>query len=423
METIQIKNLLKNRINILCHILIELLTCIILNFILNEIPNLEIFNFYNLIIWIFVSYIFDRYHLRSFQFKYIKKYILKTFGIFLFLSFFNFILGFKAFSILIFFALSIFTQFYYLKISSKKSHTYKKWLTNDISLIQMFQTNPKQFRNHRLVFFERNLKCNFSDLEGIILDNNLPENDLLKEANKFDKFKVFCSFDWCEIYTESFPLNIIKNHSFYKDLKKQKKISIYFILKRIFEFIFSVTFLIILSPAIFLFSLLVVFQDGFPIFYSQFRKGKNNRINKIFKIRSMKKDSEINGPQWCSYNDSRITFIGKFMRKNRIDELPQLFSVIFGELSLIGPRPERPEIDDFLKKEIDFYDYRYLLKPGITGWAQVNYPYGASIEDSKIKQSYDLYYVKNISIILDLIILLKTIRLILNGRGAVPQKK
>ena len=137
----------------------------------------------------------------------------------------------------------------------------------------------------------------------------------------------------------------------------------------------------------------------------------------------MKKDSEINGPQWSPFNDSRITFIGKFMRKNRIDELPQLLSVIFGEMSLIGPRPERPEIDDFLKKEIDFYDYRYLVKPGITGWAQVNYPYGASIDDSKIKQSYDLYYVKNVSIILDLIIFLKTIRLILNGRGAIPLEK
>ena len=135
-------------------------------------------------------------------------------------------------------------------------------------------------------------------------------------------------------------------------------------------------------------------------------------INKIFKIRSMKKDSELNGPQWSTFNDSRITFIGKFMRKTRIDELPQLWSVILGKLSLIGPRPERPEIDEILKKEIDFYDFRYLVKPGITGWAQVNYPYGASIGDSKIKQSYDLYYVKNVKIMLDLIIVLKTISLI-----------
>ena len=189
------------------------------------------------------------------------------------------------------------------------------------------------------------------------------------------------------------------------------------------ELVLSILISILLSPIILIFSILVFSQDGFPIFYSQFRKGKNNTINKIFKIRSMKKDSELNGPQWSTFNDSRITFIGKFMRKTRIDELPQLWSVILGKLSLIGPRPERPEIDEILKKEIDFYDFRYLVKPGITGWAQVNYPYGASIGDSKIKQSYDLYYVKNVSIMLDLIIVLKTIRLILNGRGAIPLEK
>mgnify|MGYP001417026402 CR=1 FL=1 len=423
MQTTQINKLFKNRINIFCHILIEFLTYLMLNLIFNQFSHLEIINFYSLIIWIFVSYIFDRYHFGSFKFKYIKKYIFKTSGIYLFLLVFNLILGFKGFSILIFFILSIFTQICYLKISLKKNQFFKKWLTNDFSLIESFQINPNQFRNHKLFFFERNIKYCPSDFEGIILDNNLPKYNFVNDLNKLDKLNVFSSLDWCERYIESFPLNVFKNDSFYKDLKKQNTNSFYYKFKRIFEFIFSLIVLIILSPIIFLFSLLVLFQDGFPIFYSQLRKGKNNRINKIFKIRSMKKDSELNGPQWSSYKDSRITFVGKFMRKNRIDELPQLFSVIFGELSLIGPRPERPEIDELLKKEIEFYDYRYTVKPGITGWAQVNYPYGASIEDSKIKQSYDLYYVKNVSIILDLIILFKTIRLILNGRGAIPIEK
>tara|TARA_B100000401_G_scaffold436779_1_gene380934 strand:+ start:839 stop:2107 length:1269 start_codon:yes stop_codon:yes gene_type:complete len=422
MQTILIKNLLKNRINILYHILIELLTYLILNCILNEIPNLEIINFYNLIFWLFVSYIFDRYHLRSLRFKHVKKYIFKTFGICLFLLVFHLIIGFNVFSTLIFFAVSIFSQLCYLKISLKEHQFYKNWLTNDISLIEIFQANPNQFRNNKLFLFKKNFNYSNLDFEGIILDNDCPKYNFGNDIINFDKFNVFTSLDWCEKYAEFFPLDIIKNDCFYKDLKKNKN-KFYFIFKRICEFILSVNILIILSPVIFLFSLLVVIQDGFPIFYSQFRKGKNNKINKIFKIRSMKKNSELNGPQWSSYNDSRITFVGKFMRKNRIDELPQLVSVIFGELSLIGPRPERPEIDDILKNVIGFYDSRYLVKPGITGWAQVNYPYGASIEDSKIKQSYDLYYVKNVSIILDLIILFKTIRLILNGRGAIPLKK
>tara|TARA_Y200000002_G_C22203198_1_gene464170 strand:- start:23 stop:433 length:411 start_codon:yes stop_codon:yes gene_type:complete len=134
----------------------------------------------------------------------------------------------------------------------------------------------------------------------------------------------------------------------------------------------------------------------------------------------MKINSEKNGPQWSSNNDPRVTLIGKLIRKKRIDELPQLLSVVKGDLSLIGPRPERPEIDQTLESEIISYSKRYIVRPGITGWAQVNYPYGASIEDAKIKQSYDLYYVKNVSFILDLIIFLKTMKLVLNGKFSNP---
>ena len=282
-----------------------------------------------------------------------------------------------------------------------------------------FNTQPFYFRNNKLFFFESNLNYDFSEFEGIILD----DIDLPKNVNKLDKLKIFKSLDWCEIYLESFPLDVIKNNILYKKLKNQNPKNNFFILRRILELVLSILISILLSPIILIFSILVFSQDGFPVFYSQFRKGKNNAIIKIFKIRSMRKDSELNGPQWSTFNDSRITFIGKFIRKTRIDELPQLWSVILGKLSLIGPRPERPEIDEILKKEIDFYDFRYLVKPGITGWAQVNYPYGASIGDSKIKQSYDLYYVKNVSIMLDFIIVLKTIRLILNGRGAIPLEK
>lgn len=417
------KNLFKKRINTLIHISIDFILYFILNFIVNGILNLEILNFYFIGSWIFVSYIFDRYHLRSFKFKQVRKYILKTFLIYFLFFFINFIFDLDKFFISTFFSFSIFAQFFYLKMSLKKRKCYKRWLTNDINLMHTVKSQPKQFREHKLFFFKKISKYNLMEFEGIIIDNNLPKDKFLKDINKAGKFKIFSTIDWCEIYLESFPLNIIRNDIFFLNLKNQNPKKFYSIFKRFFEIIFSNIILIILSPIILIFSLLVLSQDGFPIFYSQDRKGKNNKIYKIFKIRSMKKDSELNGPQWTSFNDSRITFIGKFIRKNRIDELPQLLSVIIGELSLIGPRPERPEIDKILEKEIDFYNYRYLVKPGITGWAQVNYPYGASIEDSKIKQSYDLYYVKNISLILDLIIFFKTIRLILNGRGAIPLEK
>ena len=133
-------------------------------------------------------------------------------------------------------------------------------------------------------------------------------------------------------------------------------------------------------------------------------------------------DAEKKGIQWADSSDIRITKIGRILRKLRIDELPQLLLVLSGEMSLIGPRPERPKIDILLRDHIPNYDLRYSIKPGISGWAQVNCPYGASINDSKLKLSYDIYYIKNFSILLDCMILLQTIKLVLNGKGSVPIK-
>ena len=134
-------------------------------------------------------------------------------------------------------------------------------------------------------------------------------------------------------------------------------------------------------------------------------------------------NAEQDGEQWADKSDKRITKVGNYLRKFRIDELPQLILVLSGEMSLIGPRPERPKIDFLLRKYIPYYDLRYSIKPGISGWAQVNYPYGASIEDSKFKLSYDIYYIKNFSILLDFMIFFKTLKLIINGKGSIPNKK
>ena len=131
-------------------------------------------------------------------------------------------------------------------------------------------------------------------------------------------------------------------------------------------------------------------------------------------------NAESRGAQWSRRKDSRITNIGRFLRSTRIDELPQLFSVLKGDMSLIGPRPERPEIDLMLDEKIPFYDLRYLVKPGLSGWAQVNYPYGSSVGDSEMKLTYDFFYIKNFSFWLDLLIFFKTLRLVFRREGSLP---
>lgn len=154
-----------------------------------------------------------------------------------------------------------------------------------------------------------------------------------------------------------------------------------------------------------------------PIFYSQVRTGLNGKKFRVYKFRSMYQNAESKGIQWAQKKDPRITKVGAFIRLTRIDELPQLWNVFKGEMSLVGPRPERPEFDLQLREQIPYYDVRYLVKPGITGWAQVCYPYGASVEDAYQKVAYDLYYIKNYSLFLDLAIAFKTLRVVILGKG------
>ena len=167
--------------------------------------------------------------------------------------------------------------------------------------------------------------------------------------------------------------------------------------------------------------ILIYIEDQGNIFYTQERDGIYGQKFNLIKLRTMKKDAEKKGAQWSIKNDKRITRIGCVLRKTRIDELPQLISVVKGEMNLIGPRPERRFFNQALEKEIPFYNLRHEVRPGISGWAQVNYSYGSSTEDSKMKLSYDLYYIKNFSNFLDLLILFKTIRLVLNARGAITK--
>jgi exopolysaccharide biosynthesis polyprenyl glycosylphosphotransferase len=155
-----------------------------------------------------------------------------------------------------------------------------------------------------------------------------------------------------------------------------------------------------------------------PVLYRQKRVGMNGGEFELLKFRSMRVDAESCGPRWAQQDDPRVTRVGRFIRKARIDEIPQLWNVLKGDMSLIGPRPERPEFVRLLNEEIPFYHLRHSVRPGITGWAQVNYRYGASKEDALEKLQYDLFYIKNLSAAIDLHILMRTVRVVLFGTGA-----
>jgi sugar transferase (PEP-CTERM system associated) len=191
------------------------------------------------------------------------------------------------------------------------------------------------------------------------------------------------------------------------------------IIKRLFDVITSSFLLLLASPVMLLAMLAIKLESTGPVIYRQERVGLGGKGFMCLKFRSMRTDAEKDGVAvWASKNDSRITRVGAFIRKTRIDELPQLFSVLAGEMSMVGPRPERPTFVAQLKEQIPFYDVRHSVKPGVTGWAQVRYAYGASVEDALHKHQYDLYYVKNNSLFLDLLILFETVSVVLFREGA-----
>lgn len=189
-------------------------------------------------------------------------------------------------------------------------------------------------------------------------------------------------------------------------------------IKRLFDITASLVLLLATFPIIAIFALLVKLDSRGPAFFRQQRVGLYGETFDLLKLRSMTSDAEKDGAQWASENDPRVTRIGRFIRKVRIDELPQTWCVLTGQMSFVGPRPEVPRFVDDLQEEIPFYGERHMVKPGITGWAQINFPYGASIEDSRMKLEYDLYYAKNYTPFLDLVILLQTVRVILWPEGA-----
>ncbi|MBF0539334.1 MAG: sugar transferase [Nitrospirae bacterium] len=185
--------------------------------------------------------------------------------------------------------------------------------------------------------------------------------------------------------------------------------------KRLIDIFLSIVFILLLAPFMLLIALIIKLESRGRALYVQSRVGQNEAPFKLRKFRSMVRDAEKDGPTWAAISDPRITRVGRVIRRLRIDELPQLFNILKGEMSFVGPRPERPAFTSQLQQQIPYYSFRHIVKPGLTGWAQINYKYGASIEDAAKKLEYDIYYIKNFSLIFDIQIILRTIRVVLFG--------
>jgi exopolysaccharide biosynthesis polyprenyl glycosylphosphotransferase len=225
---------------------------------------------------------------------------------------------------------------------------------------------------------------------------------------------------WCEVALERFPPELLTTSDLLWLGFQGNHSGIQSRIKRLGDVGLALFLLVITLPLTLIAALLIWLEDRHAVFYSQERSGFGGEPFMIWKLRSMRVDAEKAGPQWVRQQDQRITRIGALLRRTRLDELPQLWAVVTGDMSLIGPRPERPHFEKELEQQIPHYRLRHSIRPGLSGWAQVNYPYGASVEDAANKLSYDLYYMRNFSIWLDLLVMIKTVRLVFNAGGAVP---
>lgn len=317
---------------------------------------------------------------------------------------------------------SIKLSIYFLNINKQKRFIY---LIGDTEELNIFKNLLKEYlKTNKIIlrdYYGEKIKNNNLS-EFVIFNNAKKESNLRDFYKEIDKINasIYTPFSWCEKYLHRIPVIYLSDETYSEDQWIKDTDNFEWRLKRFGDIFVSIILTIISLPIIIIAGILIWFEDKGPIFYSQVRTGFNNKSFTIIKLRTMKILSEKNGPVWASKNDSRITNTGKILRRTRIDELPQLISVLIGDMSLIGPRPERPEIELTLKREIPFYEIRYKVKPGLSGWAQVNYPYGASVKDSENKISYDFFYIRNYSFLLDILIFIKTLKTIFNMKGSNP---
>ena len=318
---------------------------------------------------------------------------------------------------------------YIMSVITHKLYKYdKEWIYigSFLNYEKILEELSERKSNLKLIFRKEDdnlFNIQTYNVEGIVINSfsNIKETTLDAITKlKLKGIKVFTSLTWFEKKFNRIPTNFIYDKYQLLEKIKSSEYNYQLRIKRIGDTIVSLLLLILLSPIFLIIITLIFLEDRNSIFYTQIRTGLNGRTFKIIKFRSMKINAEQYGIQWSSKNDNRITKIGKLIRATRLDELPQLFCVIKGDMSLIGPRPERPEIEKKLLKDIPYYNYRNVIKPGLSGWAQVNYPYGASVFDSKKKLSYDIYYITNFSFFLDLLILFQTIKIIFNLKVYKP---
>ena len=394
-----------------------------------------VFNFVVFGIWIISNYIIGKYAIEGkSNYKISTKFVIKKFIIFILLIIMISIMKnlnydfsfyfYKTITPLIIIESIIYIVF--VNIFNKSDDQFKYWLFIGEEKIykKCIEFKNKSKYSYKVILYKEGLNIRNKDLKGVLVNKNLIEEKHLNKmiSNlKREGVLIMNIIDWSENEIYSFPIGLVTNDQLNNQNFSIANKEIEIRIKIISENFLAVFLLILSSPIILISTVLIFLEDKGPIFYSQERDGLYGNKFKIFKLRTMKIDAEINGAQWSKKNDKRITKVGKFLRKTRIDELPQLVSVLKGDMSLIGPRPERRVFNKFLEKEIPFYNLRHEVLPGISGWAQVNYYYGSSIEDSEIKLGYDLYYIKHFSNFLDLLILFKTLRLVLNAKGSVKE--
>ena len=392
-----------------------------------------------LIFWIFLSYVRGRYLLTKTENVFLKtikdfKEIILTSSITLIFTYILKILSigdyFTSSNILLIYSILIPTSLvihfiFYFLFEKRKNKVLNVFLMGNDKEIKYIQ---ESLLIDNLGIYNLKIINTKEDFEYIPDHLIVPFDAAIDQQNKIiieemytNGVEIYSSISWCEKFLKRIPSELINLYELVNNQNTQNEKKIQLRLKRFCDILLGSLILLFSLPLIVFFGLLIWINDRGPIFYCQIREGFFGKPIKIIKLRTMKIDAEKNGPQWSIKNDSRITIIGKFLRRMRIDELPQIISVIKGEMSLIGPRPERPEFNMKLNKLIPNYNLRNYVKPGLSGWAQVNYPYGASIEDAKNKLSYDLYYILNFSCWIDLLILFKTARVVFSGIGWSPK--
>ena len=407
------------------YIIMNIFLFILAQYLINKPFNI------NIIICIVISfplyYILNIFNFESRIYR-VKDILASIIANILLMFIFKFFIFYQYIETIIFFGIIILFQIVmkfiiYLNISRKYrvlligKNDYKDEIVEEIKKNNMYKIVADSDNREEIKAILKEKTISFVvDFDSGYFDDKEMANLFLENKLRGIKFYSYISF--YELLLKRLAINVLSDKYFiiesgFSSYQDSIKINI----KRIFDLAFAFIILIPAIPIMIIASIIIKLESKGPIIYSQERVGENNKIFKIYKFRSMRTDSEKDGPKWAKENDNRITKFGNIMRKTRIDELPQLYNVIRGQMSFVGPRPERQFFINTLEKEISYYNLRHIVKPGLTGWAQVKYPYGASVEDAYRKLQYDLYYIKNYSIIFDVLIILDTIKIVVFGKG------